>query len=215
LPATAFVLFLQNHDQIGNRALGERLAAIADPRRLRVGVALLLLSPQIPLVFMGEERGAREPFLYFASYEGELAEAVKNGRRKEFGKFPEFSNAEAQRRIPDPNRAETFEASRVDFETDDEWSREWRDFYRHLIALRRDVVTPGLEGARAIGAEAVGRRALWARWQLGNGTRLLLAANFGTEAIELPSFPGRRIFACGTVDGPRLAGASFVALLDD
>ena len=214
LPPTRFVAFLQNHDQIGNRALGDRLTAIAEPERLRVGIALLLLSPQIPLDFMGEERGAREPFLYFASYEGELAEAVKNGRRKEFGKFPEFSSAEARRRIPDPNRAETFDASRIDFDRDDDGSCAWRDFYRRLIALRREVLMPALEGARAIEARALGRTALWARWRLGNGARLSLAANFGAAAIDLPAMPGERIFAFGTVEGARLAGNAFVALID-
>jgi hypothetical protein len=110
-----FVFFLQNHDQIGNRAMGERLAAFADPSVLKIGVAMLLLSPQIPLLFMDEEQGGREPFLYFTSYEGELAEAVKNGRRREFGKFAEFSTPAAQQRIPDPNRPDTFQKSRPNF----------------------------------------------------------------------------------------------------
>jgi maltooligosyltrehalose trehalohydrolase len=215
LPPTSFVFFLQNHDQVGNRALGERLAAIADAGTLRVGVALLLLSPQIPLIFMGEEYGEDRPFLYFTDYQGTLAEAVKEGRRKEFGKFAAFSTAEARRRIPDPNQAETYESSRPRFGADDA-SREWQDFYRRLIALRRDTLVPYLEGARALGAEALAERALVARWSLGNGATWTLAANFSGAPVAMPAVTGKRVFACGPAadDGEQMAGKSLLALLD-
>ena len=91
LPPTAFVAFLQNHDQVGNRAFGERLTTLADPRALRAAAALVLLAPQIPLIFMGEEAGARDPFLYFTDHHAELANAVREGRRAEFAKFPAFA----------------------------------------------------------------------------------------------------------------------------
>jgi maltooligosyltrehalose trehalohydrolase len=211
-----FVFFLQNHDQIGNRALGDRLAAIADPEVLKVGVALLLLAPQIPLLFMGEELGVCDPFLYFTNYEGDLAEAVKSGRRKEFGKFPEFATEEAQRRIPDPNQVETFEQSRPDFQACDAWSRDWQDFYRKLLALRRDAIVPHLEDARADGAQALSDRALLARWIIGNGSKLTLAANFGAEPVGLSPVPGKRLFAyCTNGDCIGLAGKSFLAILDE
>ena len=219
LPPLRFVSFLQNHDQIGNRALGERLAAIAEPEVLRVGVALLLLSPQIPLVFMGEEVGAREPFLFFTDYEGELAEAVKSGRRKEFGKFAEFSTPEAQRKIPDPNKPETFDRSRPTFDAQDEWANAWLGFYGELMELRRTLIVPHLDKARAIQATALGRTALEARWQLGEGVELHLAANFGSEPVALPKPKGRRIFACGDAeaDAPdgELPGRCFLAHLQE
>jgi maltooligosyltrehalose trehalohydrolase len=211
-----FVFFLQNHDQIGNRAFGDRLAAIADPDALKVGLALLLLAPQIPLLFMGEEVGAREPFLYFANYEGELAEAVKTGRRKEFGKFPEFSTEEAQRRIPDPNKLDTFRKSRVDFAATDDWSSGWLDFVRNLIALRREVIVPKLEGVRAAGAQALNPHALQARWILGDHSALILAANFGAEPVRLPPVPGTHLFSHGAkADAVGLGGKSFLAILDE
>jgi maltooligosyltrehalose trehalohydrolase len=211
-----FVFFLQNHDQIGNRALGDRLAAIADPDRLKVGVALLLLAPQIPLLFMGEELGARDPFLYFTNYAGDLAEAVKTGRRKEFGRFPEFATEEAQRRIPDPNKPETFERSRPSFEVGDDWSRDWLGFFCRLIALRRDMIVPRLEGARADGAKALTAHALQARWTLGDGSKLALAANFGPEPISLPPVPGKQLFSHGPkCDCIGLAGKSFLAILGE
>jgi malto-oligosyltrehalose trehalohydrolase len=211
-----FVFFLQNHDQIGNRALGDRLAAIADPDLLKVGVALLLLAPQIPLLFMGEELGVRDPFLYFTNYEGALAEAVKTGRRKEFRKFPEFATEEGQRRIPDPNKLETFERSRPNFATGDDWERDWRDFFRRLIALRREAIIPRLEGVRAKSALALTTRALQARWTLGDGSTLTLAANFGPEPIGLPPVSGRHLFSHGAkADAVGLGGKSFLAILDE
>src|SRR6185369_2271186 len=111
LPAIAFMPFLQNHDQVGNRAMGERLALLAPPEALRLAQAALLLAPQVPLLCMGEEIGAKTPFLYFCDFHGDLAAAVREGRRKEFAAFPEFAAEEARSRIPDPNSADAFLAS--------------------------------------------------------------------------------------------------------
>jgi maltooligosyltrehalose trehalohydrolase len=214
LPPSRFVFFLQNHDQIGNRALGERLAAIADPEASRVGVALMLLAPQIPLLFMGEERGAREPFLYFTGYEGALAEAVRTGRRKEFGKFPAFATPEAQRRIPDPNRIETFERSRIDFSAGDDRAHDWLSFYRALIAQRRAHIAPRLDSARSIAAGEIGPAAVSASWGFADGAVLRIAANFGTEAVDFSLPAGRPLFVHGIGADPRtLPGRSFVATL--
>jgi maltooligosyltrehalose trehalohydrolase len=216
LSPLSFVFFLQNHDQVGNRALGDRLAAIADPDLLKTGLALLLLAPQIPLLFMGEELGARDPFLYFTNYEGDLAESVKTGRRKEFGKFAEFATEAAQSRIPDPNKTETFERSCPSFQASDDWSRGWLDFFRRLIALRHETIVPRLEGARAEGAKALTAHALQARWALGDGSKLTLAANFGPEPISLPPVPGKHLFSHGPKgDCIGLAGKSFLAILDE
>ncbi|HEX4504857.1 MAG TPA: malto-oligosyltrehalose trehalohydrolase, partial [Alphaproteobacteria bacterium] len=107
LPPTAFVTFLQNHDQIGNRALGERLTKLADPASLRAATALLLLCPQIPLIFMGDELGSTAPFLFFTDFHGDLADAVREGRRREFAKFPAFSDPAQREKIPDPNARST------------------------------------------------------------------------------------------------------------
>jgi maltooligosyltrehalose trehalohydrolase len=216
LPPTSFVFFLQNHDQIGNRALGERLTSLADADTLRVGVALLLLAPQIPLIFMGEEQGERTPFLYFTDYEGELAEAVRNGRRKEFGKFAAFATPEAQRRIPDPNHGATYENSRPRFGAKDDAAQEWSEFYRRLIALRRETLVPHLDGARALDAEPLNERALVARWSLGNGATWTLAANFGDAPVATAQLAGQPIFRCGStgVSQGELPAKSLAALLE-
>jgi maltooligosyltrehalose trehalohydrolase len=208
-PPERHVVCAQNHDQIGNRALGDRLT----PELLRVASAVVLFSEETPLLFMGEELGARAPFLFFTNYEGDLAEAVKQGRRKEFGKFAEFATEEAQRRIPDPNKAETFQQSRPSFVAEDAWSRDWQGYVRRLIALRHAALVPHLDGARSDGAQALTRQALQARWILGDGTRLTLAANFGPEPISLPPVPGRHLFAHGKGDCIGLAGKSFLAIL--
>jgi malto-oligosyltrehalose trehalohydrolase len=215
LPPDRFVFFLQNHDQVGNRAFGERLAEIARPEVLKVGVAALLLSPQIPLIFMGEEIGARKPFLYFAGYEGDLAKAVRDGRRKEFGKFAAFSTPEAQKRIPDPNAEASFHASAVDFAASDDWSESWRRFYRTLITLRREKLVPRLAGARSAGAEALSKQALRAAWLLADGARLSLFMNFGAEAIDCALPQGERLFELGMGAGHGvLPGAAFVAIIE-
>ena len=94
------MLFLQNHDQIGNRAFGERLTRLADALALEAAIALQLLCPQIPLVFMGEETASVTPFLFFTDHNADLAEAVREGRRREFGAFSQFSDAKLLDGVP-------------------------------------------------------------------------------------------------------------------
>jgi len=187
LRPTSFVLFLQNHDQIGNRAFGDRLTASVKPQALEAAVALQLLSPQIPLIFMGEEDASPSPFQFFTDHHGDLADAVREGRRKEFASFAAFSDPARRERIPDPNAAETFERSRP--QPDGQRAAERRAFYQRLLALRRKHIVPQLNGAKAIGAQPVGPLAVVARWRLGDGAILTLASNLGSEpcAIEHPS----------------------------
>ena len=213
LQPSAFVSFLQNHDQVGNRAMGERLTALCDPARLRAATALLLLSPQIPLLFMGEEIGSRSPFLFFTDFEDELADAVRSGRRKEFAKFPEFAHPAARERIPDPNALATFERSKPDAATDGE---DWRAFYARLLELRRERIVPGLSGARALGASAIGEKAVEARWRLGDGAVLTIAMNLGKRTAPLTSAPASApMFETGgEADLAGAPPASFTAWLE-
>lgn len=190
LPPTAFVLFLQNHDQIGNRARGERLTALAHPDALRAAQALVLLSPQIPMLFMGEEYGARQPFYYFTSHADEaLADAVRHGRRKEFAQFAQFADARELESLPDPNSFTTFMASIPQPATpaagqDEDGPMAW--CYR-LLQIRRETIVPYLPGAMALDAWAIGPAALVARWRLNNGSVLAITLNLGAQAIaDLP-----------------------------
>jgi maltooligosyltrehalose trehalohydrolase len=200
LPPTAFVSFLQNHDQIGNRALGERLTMLTDAARLRAATALLLLSPQIPLFFMGDEAGSDTPFLFFTDFHDELADAVREGRRKEFAKFAAFADEDARAAIPDPNAQATFSAS---VPRDGPDAGRWRTLYSDLLALRHRVIVPRLRGAMAMGAEAIGERAVVARWRMGDGAVLTIALNLGDEAAVLSAVEGDMVFADGATDaGP-------------
>jgi len=183
LPPTRFVSFLQNHDQVGNRALGERLTRLTSPEKLRAATALLLLGPQVPLLFMGDAEGSETPFLFFTDFHDELADAVRNGRRREFAKFAAFADPAAREAIPDPNAGGTFEASRPQPGPD---ADGWRAFVGELLRLRRERIVPHLEGARAIGAEATGAAAVTARWRLGDGSTLGIAIDLADEPGPLP-----------------------------
>ncbi|KRP58201.1 malto-oligosyltrehalose trehalohydrolase [Pseudomonas trivialis] len=179
LPPTAFVAFLQNHDQIGNRALGERLHQLCSPQALEAATALLLLSPMIPLMFMGDEVNASEPFLFFTDHHGDLAEAVREGRRNEFADFAAFHDPERRARIPDPNALATFTQSTPSFA-----DNEQAELYRHLLSLRHRHIVPHLPGAVALGAQVLGDAAVSARWRLGDGSTLQIDLNLGTTARD-------------------------------
>ncbi len=178
LPTTGFVMCLQNHDQIGNRAMGERLTTLADPAKLRAATALLLLSPFIPMLFMGEEHGATSPFLFFTSHNDELAGLIREGRRAEFKHFAAFHDPARRDAIPDPNSPATFEAS-----APNGGDAATSAFIRSLLEIRRDRIVPGLLGCRSEGVEVVGNGALRAAWQLGNGKRLLIGLNLGDTPV--------------------------------
>jgi maltooligosyltrehalose trehalohydrolase len=192
LPPTAFVLFLQNHDQIGNRAFGERLTTLADPAALEAAIALQLLCPQIPLIFMGEESGSTTPFLFFTDHGADLGQAVREGRRREFASFPQFSDPDLLHSIPDPNAVETFVRSKPLLDT----ARDGRQqLYHQLIAIRRSQIIPRLAGARALDATVVGDDAVTARWRMGDGATLWLACNLGQHEATIEPPRGAGLFA--------------------
>jgi maltooligosyltrehalose trehalohydrolase len=143
VPADRFVVAIQNHDQTGNRARGERLSALVSPEALRLAAALLLLSPYVPLLFMGEEHGETNPFLYFVSHsDPALIEAVREGRREEFTSFAWSGE------VPDPQAEETFQASRPDWERASSGDgARMLALYRELLHIRR--TEPALRPAAA------------------------------------------------------------------
>ncbi len=201
LPPTAFVNSIQTHDQVGNRAFGERIATLADDRgredSLRALVACVLLSPTIPMLFMGEEYAAATPFLYFCDFEGDLAKAVTEGRRNEFGSFARFRDPAVRERIPDPNAAETFQRSKLDWS---ERSRPehacWLALYTRLLAIRRDEIMPLLAAARSGEYRIDGEGLLRLRWPLGDAAMLHLQANLAnaTAPAAATALPGRVLY---------------------
>jgi len=199
LPPSAFVLFLQNHDQIGNRALGERLHQLCSPEALKAATTLLLLSPMIPMMFMGDETNASEPFLFFTDHHGELAEAVREGRRNEFADFAAFHDPERRKRIPDPNAASTFEHSAPSFTDNDHTA-----LYRHLLHLRHQHIVPHLPGSVALGAQVLADGAVTARWRLGNGSLLQIDLNLSEAPVTHPA-PSHLLFETRAHDPALLA----------
>ena len=211
LPPASFVSFIQNHDQVGNNAFGARLATLAEPDAMRVAATIYLLSPEIPLLFMGEEWGTTQPFPFFADFEPELAEKVREGRRREFAKFPAFRDDAARARIPDPCADATFTSAVLDWAVAAQGEhRDWLGWYKDLLALRRREITPRLRGmAGGSGIfQPLGERALRTAWRLGDGARLTLLANFG-DPVALPEAPsGRLLYGTAAVAGNTLPARS-------
>ena len=187
LPPAAFVNFLQNHDQVGNRAFGERLSALCAPDAASAGAAVLLLAPHVPLLFMGEEWNAPEPFPFFCHLAGELADLVREGRRREFAEFPAFADPALRARIPDPTAAATFRSAVLDWgRLADPLHGERLTLYRRLLELRRREIAPRLGGMRdpAASVQELGERHFSVRWRLGDGSALALDANLSGDAVS-------------------------------
>ncbi|MEJ8848758.1 malto-oligosyltrehalose trehalohydrolase [Variovorax rhizosphaerae] len=183
LPSSAFVSFVQTHDQVGNRAFGDRIEGLADPALLRAAYACLLLSPHVPMLFMGEEYAAATPFLYFCDFGHELAAAVSAGRRAEFGQFAAFADEAARARIPDPNAASTFEASKLNWQERLHGPhRDFLAFISELLAIRRRFVVPHLANQRGGGQHWREGDVLRVDWSLGSA-RLRQLINFGKKPL--------------------------------
>lgn len=194
LPPQAFIAFLQNHDQVGNRALGERLAHIVPAEKLKLARAALLLGPQIPMLFMGEDWDASAPFQFFVDFSDDkgLSKAVREGRRAEFKKFKAFEGHKD--RVPDPTDPKTFERSRIDW---DEVHRKphatSRAETKDLLRIRAEEIVPLLKTPFRGGSyELPHDLALVVEW-LFDGGRLRLLANFGDDVLEAELVPGERL----------------------
>ncbi len=183
LPPQAFVAFLQNHDQIGNRAFGDRITAFAPPEAVRAVSAVYLLLPQVPMLFMGEEWGTRQPFPFFCDFSGDLADAVRKGRREEFKRFPEFRDAAMRERIPDPLAESTFVSAKLDWDKVETGRHcQTLDWFKRILAVRRTRVVPLAAGmAGHAGRYAVvGESAVEVYWTARRG-ELVLQANLKPE----------------------------------
>jgi maltooligosyltrehalose trehalohydrolase len=203
VPAHRFLGYLQNHDQIGNRATGDRIAATVPAGLVKVGAGLVLTAPYTPMLFMGEEWGADTPWQYFTDHEDPaLAKAVAAGRRAEFAEhgWPPTD-------VPDPEDDATFLRSKLDWSQPDR--AEYQDmlaWYQELIALRRtrpELTDPRLDRVAADFDEA-------ARWLVVRRGRLRIAANLGPSAQRLPlAGQGTAVLAASgpgvTLDGSMVA----------
>jgi len=190
LPPTAFIDFLQNHDQVGNRALGERLAALAPPKAIEALTAILLLSPHIPLLYMGEEWGETRPFYYFTDLQGELGRKVREGRRNEFHRWRSFQDGKSRDLIPNPNAESTFQASKIDWrKAVDPLQTERLERIGRLLDIRRREIAPRLAGVKGNSGNVFlsSNRGFAVQWHLGDGSTLTIYANLKDESWTGPS----------------------------
>ena len=179
LPGHRFVAYLQDHDQIGNRAQGDRLSQLVSPGLLKVGAALMLCGPYVPMLFMGEEWGASTPWQFFCDPDSEeLANAIREGRRAEFA-----SHGWSAVDVPDPVDEQTFRRSQLNWaERETGWHAELFAWYPTLIALRRSEpeLTDGRRDRVAISYDED------QRWFVLRRGSVLVAANLGDQRIEVP-----------------------------
>jgi maltooligosyltrehalose trehalohydrolase len=182
LPPSAFVNFLQNHDQIGNRPHGDRLTKNIPPLALEAALAVTLLAPMPVLMFMGEEWGSLRPFPFFCDFRGDLAEAVREGRKREFA--ASYRNLTPP--VPDPLLISTFETAKLDWEALQQPQHVKRlSLVRHLLAIRRREIVPAFSGSPQHHAHTSGTLVM-AQWHGADGRTLHLLVNVGAEHLAAP-----------------------------
>jgi maltooligosyltrehalose trehalohydrolase len=185
LPPTTFVNFLQNHDQIGNRARGDRLESLASTESIEAALAVTMLAPMTPMLFMGEEWGSKTPFPFFCDFAGDLVDAVRNGRRQEY----DWAYARSGEDVPDPLAPATFQSAVLDWNFRTRRQQARLSLVRTLLGLRRREIVPRLDGAAFGDAVAADDGRLSAHWRMGDGTTLRLVANLSDREIARPDNP--------------------------
>lgn len=221
LPPEATIFFAQNHDQIGNRALGERLSTLVGAEKLEQAMALVLLNPHIPMLFMGEEAAVETPFLFFADWTGEAAELTREGRRREFSHFKAFSTPEMRAKIPDPCEESTFQASKLDWASIEgsPACAHFRALTTQLLTIRRERIVPLIErGFVSARRELLGdhprQGGLDVRWQTKTGETLQLVANFGDHPLPMPELVrGECLWQAGPAEKHALAPGDIIVRL--
>jgi maltooligosyltrehalose trehalohydrolase len=213
LPASSFVTFIQNHDQIANSARGERLHTLTSAGRHRAMTALLLLGPGTPMLFQGQELSAASPFLYFADLTGDLGEMVRRGRADFLKQFPSLARPEIQDRLPDPVDEESFRRSKVDLARHDSGpGAEAYALHRDLLALRAGDPVFRAGGSRRVDGAVLAPQALVLRFFRDTDDRLLvvnlghdLALRPAPEPLLAPP-PGCRWDVLWSSEDPRYGG---------
>jgi maltooligosyltrehalose trehalohydrolase len=191
VPLRQCIVCLQNHDQIGNRAFGDRLHHGVDAARWRAASALLLTCPMTPLLFMGQEWAASSPFQFFTDFEPALGTAVTEGRRREFKAFPAFaSDPTAAAQVPDPQALSTFDASKL------RWAERSQPPHSGMLALYTALLAlrsahPALAGSDrcAVDAWPVDEGSVVMRRTEGSATFLIVVRLTGSGAVPLEALP--------------------------
>ncbi len=214
LPPTAFISFMQNHDQIGNRALGDRMQSYASKDALKAIASIYLLAPQIPMLFMGEEWGSSDNFAYFCDFDEELNQKVRDGRREELSRLPGFDAED----LPDPTARETFESSKLDWSRlDEEASKETLSFYKKLLAVRKERIVPLLPGMTSGASHYDVRDGLVnVTWAFDGGNALRLLANLSDTKKAVGDYQqGEEISSLGSVTISEIAPWSVIWTVDN
>ena len=214
-PASAFVCFLQNHDQVANSLCGDRLHALTSPGRYRALTAVLLLAPGTPMLFMGQEFWASSPFLFFTDH-GDLADTVYQGRKKFLSQFPSIGSREAQKQVPHPNLASTFEASKVDLSERTTHAGIYL-FHQDLLRIRREDPVIAAQSRERLEGATFDREAFVLRFFGQEGDDRLLVVNLGADLDYEPapepllaSPTGRRWQLLWSSDDPHYGGPGIV-----
>lgn len=185
LPIDAFINFIQNHDQVGNRAFGERLSMLVNPKMYRALACLYLLAPSVPMLFMGEEWASDIPFLYFCNFEPSLVSKVREGRRKEFKKFAAFKDKRLLDMVPDPSSPLTFKESKLQWaELNEERHKKVFEFYKSLIRIRKDKISPLISAISDTSFQILSKDSILASWR-GEKFDLNVYANFSDKAVSI------------------------------
>lgn len=186
-PASGFVFFLQNHDQIANHLHGDRIHALARPARYRALAALFLLAPETPLLFMGQEFGASSPFMYFCDHtDPELAANVHQGRKQFLSEFPPYATPEAQQEIPDPCDPQTFQGSKLDLSERARHAEIYR-LHRDLLRVRREDPVLARQDRASLDGAVLGPQALVLRYFTETDDDRLLVVNLGPDLALVPA----------------------------
>lgn len=187
LPPTAFIHFLQNHDQVGNRAMGDRLHMTADDETYRALTAMLLLSPQVPLLFMGDSYRDDRPFHFFSDYTGDLAQSIRDNRPPQAENFGGYPEGKSEADIPDPNAETTFSGSKLDWaKAEETQGKEWSALMQQLIDIRREKIIPHLPKAGGYSGRVIPspEECVFVDWTIGDVV-LQLRLNLSAEAVSL------------------------------
>jgi maltooligosyltrehalose trehalohydrolase len=235
VPRSAFVTFIQNHDQVANSGRGLRAHALTSPGRWRALTALMLLGPGTPMLFMGQEHASSKPFLYFADHQGGLGKAVRGGRKEFLAQFRSLALPESEGCVLDPSDAATFRSCRLDHR-ERERNREAWALHCDLIRLRREDPVLSRQGQDGLDGAVLGAHAFVMRFFGPGGDDRLLLVNLGTDLHAAPapepllappegrlwtvgwSSEARAYGGCGTfppdsTDGWRLPGEAAVLLV--
>lgn len=210
LPATSFVAYMQNHDQVGNRVKGDRIGRLANADAVKALSAVYLLCPQIPMLFMGEEWASERPFPFFSDVPVEMREMVRKGRQDQLKSTPEHEDPTKPdvHEAVDPTSGATFRSAKLDWEKVARGPQaDWLQHYRQLIDIRQKEIVPRLAGMTGFAAsyEVLGPKCVLVTWKMGDGSTLRLYANLDDTTLEVSPVPiGRRLHLQGFFDGARL-----------